>query len=258
MKNIYNLANNLFKIEDEISRCNLNTKLKDNTSELKFLKYLKKQKLENNIMYSGFLLYFIGHNLNLIYNLSLSKNTVASVFFTALALVVDVILTTLLIKLKMEASTQRIIKHTKALLYILMSTFLIITLKCDCINENSLKISKYFIMLIVNYIGYIIFWDDSFIFALILALFHEILLTFLFFKQENSPISFSEMIITMILSIFSCLLKRNKEFILRRMFIEKFKFKKYFKYYDNFISNLNGFHFSYVNKDIAYVNKNFN
>jgi len=256
MQTKYNLVENIINLQEKISRTFLNTKFESEKTEAKFLRHIKKIKLENYISYTGLLLFLIGHLINLLVILFKTAYTTLSIVVTTIALISDIMLSLFLRNSKLR-KFEKIFNYLKAFLFIIISCFLIITINKNGEDIETIKMSKYFIMLIINYIGYIIYWDDSIIYALLLAFFHEILLTYLFLSVENSKISFSEIIISGFFSVFSYLFKRNKEFGFRTMFIQKYKFKKFFQYCDNLMSHFNCLHMCYVNQKLIFINQNF-
>ncbi len=219
------------------------------------MKILRKNiKLEKYLSYLGYIILLIGHILNLLIIFFSSTSSTQLKIITVITLPLDLMITIILkylnsTKKKYECS----LNNLKAFLYIFNSAFLIVYSN----NQEKYKILKYFTMLIINNIYYLIICDDSIIYSLLLAFYHEILLTYLFIRIEKSGISYSEIIISGLFSSFTYLMKKNKEYTFRILFIQKYKFKKFFKYYDTFMSHFNCLHMCYINQKLIFINENF-
>lgn len=281
MKTKYKLVENIINFQEKLSPSFLVTKFENCDTEEKFKYYLQSIKLEKYLIYLGytiymfailinFLLQFLETNFNENCEISLKSqnkyNNTSNIYSLnrliswSCAFVLDLILLICekFLKNRKYQNFQKINLHFKVFLYLIFASYSIFWKIIECPSDKII-LADYFMMTIVNNIGYIIFLDDSMVNSLLLAFFHQIILIFFLIQYQYESLNFSikNIFVSFLFSVFSFLIKKNKEFIFRSLFIQKYKFRLFFNYCDTLMSELNCLHLCYVNKKLIFVNKNF-
>jgi len=150
----------------------------------------------------------------------------------------------------------KIMRYTICLIFI----FNLFFITCNLIEMNAdvyrILRMMYLQMLIKNLLN-VLFMDNSLLISILLALCN---FTFFIFyavnlKEKRSYIFF-EISADIILSIVSFFVKKFFDETIRKIFIQKLKFKKLFDYNDNLINCMSGYHLSYYGNKLIYLNEN--
>lgn len=76
--------------------------------------------------------------------------------------------------------------------------------------------------------------------------------------EHNKTSIFEEIAVEIILAYVGFYIKKFYDETLRIVFIQKIKFEKLFDYNNNLLNSMSGFHLSFYNNKLVYLNENMN
>ena len=163
---------------------------------------------------------------------------------------------------KFKIKNSRIINFIYAIkfifIYITLFIFMTITIMDFKQNGNNIFLLSrlVYLLIVIKNIFFFFIPSSCFLISSFLCLINVSYFAFIIsFINQNQIYNFYDILLEIFLSTITYFIKRSSEEITRNTFIEKFKFEIFYNYCDNLIDGLNGFHVSFKNKEIVYINK---
>ncbi len=152
----------------------------------------------------------------------------------------------------------KIKKFIEYLKFSIFFTCFIFTLISSVDSEINLIIimRAIYIFIILKSIFYLFFLDNSILLSIVLFLIITIVLVFCDIKQNFKNFISFEILIEINLSISCYIYKDILDKLDRRMYLNKHKLNENLNHFNGLISGIEGFHFTYINKKLSFVNSN--
>ena len=121
----------------------------------------------------------------------------------------------------------------------------------------NLTVKVIFIFIILKNLGYLLFPRECLIVLSILTIWNLVFIGYLnFLLKKDFVFLYLEFILELGLTFCMYFTKNALTKTIRKFYIEKHKFEKFFNFCDELIGGLNGFHVSYIDGEFSFINKN--
>jgi signal transduction histidine kinase len=160
---------------------------------------------------------------------------------------------------KNHSRLKKLIEFSKICAIIGQLFFITIYLQLNSGDNSFVILRTIYIICLISYGFYIIFLDTSLIIIIIIWLVSMgLIITIQMLDPNLNKYKYiPEIFLSSLFAILGYIMKRNNDVSSRTIFIQKYKFEKYFQYYGELISGLNGYHISFKDENIISINNNF-
>jgi len=252
MEERFKLFEQIFNINGNVNRGWFYLSFLDKNLEANYQHYNLEQKSKNFIFVCVILvlMYIIQFFITATHSNYSSPETI----ITISCMIIDFFITMLYYLIK-SIEKKKLLAYTKFFLF-LFDLILIVILYVNH-DDPIFQILRtlYFFILMKNFI-YICFLDNSIIISVILCLLNSSAILYIELNQTTQHALYFEIALEIILGISCYFYKDCYDKLNRNTYLNKYKFKEYLNYSNDLMSGIGGYHFTYIDNKLSYVNSN--